>query len=238
MSEHAPPPPARRPGLIGWLALLPGVLVGFCLGAWMLAIALEWLGEAFFWRNTCASHSEQVLQATWQWWRGSAGAPVWLVEDLALVSDMLLKGSAVLIASLNGQRGMFWTETVTSMIRCALLSSENITLTFLLRLAILLQALPLFVLIIVIGLIDGLVRRDLRKFGAGHESGFVYHHARRMIGSSLAATVLVWLALPVFLEPRVVLLLGALLIGLTESIMIGAFKNIYNFHLLLLRILL
>ncbi|EBQ8937210.1 integrating conjugative element membrane protein [Salmonella enterica subsp. enterica serovar Rideau] len=225
MSEHAPPPPARRPGLIGWLALLPGVLVGFCLGAWMLAIALEWLGEAFFWRNTCASHSEQVLQATWQWWRGSAGAPVWLVEDLALVSDMLLKGSAVLIASLNGQREMFWTETVTSMIRCALLSSENITLTFLLRLAILLQALPLFVLIIVIGLIDGLVRRDLRKFGAGHESGFVYHHARRMIGSSLAATVLVWLALPVFLEPRVVLLLGALLIGLTESIMIGAFKK-------------
>ncbi|ECK9501401.1 integrating conjugative element membrane protein, PFL_4697 family [Salmonella enterica subsp. enterica serovar Infantis str. SARB27] len=225
MPEHAPPPPARRPGLIGWLALLPGVLVGFCLGAWMLAIALEWLGEAFFWRNTCASHSEQVLQATWQWWRGSAGAPVWLVEDLALVSDMLLKGSAVLIASLNGQREMFWTETVTSMIRCALLSSENITLTFLLRLAILLQALPLFVLIIVIGLIDGLVRRDLRKFGAGHESGFVYHHARRMIGSSLAATVLVWLALPVFLEPRVVLLLGALLIGLTESIMIGAFKK-------------
>ncbi|EEH9251312.1 DUF4400 domain-containing protein, partial [Salmonella enterica] len=217
MSEHAPPPPARRAGLIGWLALLPGVLVGFCLGAWMLAIALEWLGEAFFWRNTCASHSEQVLQATWQWWRGSAGAPVWLVEELALVSDMLLKGSAVLIASLNGQRGMFWTETVTSMIRCALLSAGNVTLTFLLRLAILLQALPLFVLIIVIGLIDGLVRHDLRKFGAGHESGFVYHHARRMIGSSLAATVLVWLALPVFLEPRVVLLLGALLIGLTES---------------------
>ncbi|CDL13820.1 putative membrane protein [Klebsiella pneumoniae IS46] len=46
------------------------------------------------------------------------------------------------------------------------------------------QALPQFVLTIVIGLIDGLVRRDLRRFGAGHESGFVYHHARRMISSS------------------------------------------------------
>ncbi|EAA9808895.1 DUF4400 domain-containing protein [Salmonella enterica] len=225
MSEHAPPPPARRPGLIGWLALLPGVLVGFCLGAWMLAMALEWLGDAFFWRNTCASHSEQVLQATWQWWRGSAGATVWLVEDLAIVRGKLQQGSAALIASLNGQSGLFWTETVTTVIRCALLSAGNVTLTFLLRLAILLQALPLFVLIIVIGLIDGLVRHDLRKFGAGHEPGFVYHHARRMIGSSLAATVLVWLALPVFLEPRVVLLLGALLIGLTESIMIGAFKK-------------
>ena len=46
MPEHAPPQPVRRPGLLGWLALLPGVLAGFCLGAWMLAIALEWLGDA------------------------------------------------------------------------------------------------------------------------------------------------------------------------------------------------
>mgnify|MGYP000647787959 CR=1 FL=1 len=225
MPEHAPPPPARRPGLIGGLALLPGALVGFCLGAWMLAIALEWLGDAFFWRNTCASHSEQVLQATWQWWRGSAGAPAWLVEDLALASDTLQQGIAALIASLNGQSGLFWTETVTTVIRCALLSAGNITLIFLLRLAILLQALPLFVLIIVVGLIDGLVRRDLRRFGAGHESGFVYHHARRMIGSSLAATGIVWLALPVFFGLGYVLVLGAIANGMAISVAICTFKK-------------
>ncbi|EDC1110474.1 DUF4400 domain-containing protein [Salmonella enterica subsp. enterica serovar Senftenberg] len=225
MSEHAPPPPARRPGLIGWLALLPGVLVGFCLGAWMLAIALEWLGEAFFWRNTCASHSEQVLQATWQWWRGSAGAPAWLVEDLAIVSDTLQQEIAALVHSLNGQSGLFWTETVTTVIHCALLSAGNVTLTFLLRLAILLQALPLFALTITIGLIDGLVRRDLRRFGAGHESGFVYHHARRMIGSSLAATGLVWLTVPIFLEPEHVLVFGALIVSLTVWFTAGTFKK-------------
>ncbi|EEB1957722.1 TIGR03747 family integrating conjugative element membrane protein [Salmonella enterica] len=225
MPEHAPPPPARRPGLIGGLALLPGALVGFCLGAWMLAIALEWLGDAFFWRNTCASHSEQVLQATWQWWRGSAGAPVWLVEDLALASNTLQQGIAAQIASLNGQSGLFLTETVTTVIRCALLSAGNVTLTFLLRLAILLQALPLFALTITIGLIDGLVRRDLRRFGAGHESGFVYHHARRMADSSLVAMGLVWLAVPVFLEPEYVLVLGAVGIAIAISVTTGAFKK-------------
>lgn len=225
MPEHAPPQPVRRPGLLGWLALLPGVLVGFCLGAWMLAIALEWLGDAFFWRNTCASHSEQVLQATWQWWRGSAGAPAWLVEDLALASGKLQQGIAALVHSLNGQSDLFWTEAVTTVIRCALLSVGNVTLTFLLRLAILLQALPLFALTITIGLIDGLVRRDLRRFGAGHESGFVYHHARRMIGSSLAATGLVWLTVPVFLDPVYLLVAGAILIGLTISVAVGAFKK-------------
>lgn len=225
MPEHAPPGPVRRPGLLGWIALLPGVLAGFCLGAWMLAIALEWLGDAFFWRNACASHSEQVLQATWQWWRGSAGAPAWLVEDLALASDTLQQGIAALIASLNGQSGLFWTETVTTVIHCALLSAGNVTLTFLLRLAILLQTLPLFALTITIGLVDGLVRRDLRRFGAGYESGFVYHHARRMIGSSLAATGLVWLAMPVILAPEYILVPGALGIGLVVSVAIGIFKK-------------
>ncbi|HBC5609530.1 TPA: TIGR03747 family integrating conjugative element membrane protein [Klebsiella oxytoca] len=224
MPDHAPQP-VRHPGLLGWIALLPGVLAGFCLGAWMLAIALEWLNDAFFWQSTCDSHSEQVLQATWLWWRGSAGAPVWLVEDLALISDMLQKGSAALVQSLNGQSGLFWTETVTMVIRCALLSAGNVTLTFLLRLAILLQALPLFVLTITIGLIDGLVRRDLRRFGAGHESGFVYNHARRMISSSLIVTGLVWLAVPVFLVPDYVLILGVILIGLTISVSVGAFKK-------------
>ncbi|EHG6068813.1 TIGR03747 family integrating conjugative element membrane protein [Salmonella enterica subsp. diarizonae serovar 61:z52:z53] len=225
MPEHASQGPVRRPGLLGWLALLPGVLAGFCLGAWMLAIALEWLGDAFFWRNTCASHSEQVLQATWQWWRGSAGALVWLVEDLAIVSDTLQQGIAALVHSLNGQSGLFWTKVVTTVIHCALLSMGNTTLTFLLRLAILLQALPLFALTITIGLIDGLVRRDLRRFGAGHESGFVYHHARRMIGSSLAATGLVWLTVPVFLEPGIVLVLGAMVTGIGISVAIGTFKK-------------
>lgn len=224
MPEHAPQP-VRRPGLLGWLALLPGVLVGFCLGAWMLAIALEWLGNAFFWRNTCASHSEQVLQATWQWWRDFAGAPVWLLQALTLVSDTLQQGIAALVHTLNGQSGLFRTETVTTVIRCALLSAGNVTLTFLLRLAILLQALPLFALTITIGLIDGLVRRDLRRFGAGHDSGFVYHHARRMISSCLIATGLMWLAIPVFLEPGVVLALGAMVTGIGISVAVGTFKK-------------
>ncbi|EAB9444597.1 TIGR03747 family integrating conjugative element membrane protein [Salmonella enterica subsp. diarizonae] len=225
MPDHAPPGPVRRPGLLGWIALLPGVLVGFCLSAWMLAIALEWLGEAFLWRNTCASHSEQVLQATWQWWKSYAGAPVWLIEDLALTSNTLQQGIAALIYSLNGQSGLFWTETVTTVIRCALLSAGNVTLTFLLRLAILLQALPLFVLTITIGLVDGLVRRDLRRFGAGHESGFVYHHARRMISSCLIATGLVWLAVPVFLKPSYMLVPSAVITALSVSLVLGAFKK-------------
>lgn len=153
---------------------------------------------------------------------------MWLVEDLAIVSDTLQQGIAALIASLSGQSGLFWTEAVTTVIRCALQSASNITLTFLLRLMVLLQAQPLFALIIVVGLIDGLVRRDLRRFGAGHKSGFVYHHARRMIGSSLAATGLVRLAVPVFTVPEYILASASVGSGLAILIAIGSFKKIYR----------
>ncbi|MGL4667459.1 MAG: ParB family protein, partial [Saezia sp.] len=44
------------------------------------------------------------------------------------------------------------------------------TLTFIVRLLVLLLSVPLFVMVIFVAVIDGLVKRDLRRFIAGHES--------------------------------------------------------------------
>ncbi|MDM2863531.1 DUF4400 domain-containing protein [Citrobacter sp. Cpo073] len=76
---------------------------------------------------------------------------------------------------------------------------------------------------VAIGLVGDLVCQDLRRFGADHESGFVYHHARRILGSSQAATGLVWLAVPIFLEPAYVLMPGV--VGMGLAISIAAFKK-------------
>ena len=43
--------------------------------------------------------------------------------------------------------------------------------------------------------------------------------------SYLVATGLVWLAVPVFLVPEYVLMLGSLIIGVTVSVAIGTFKK-------------
>lgn len=48
-------------------------------------------------------------------------------------------------------------------------------LTFVVRLVILVMTIPLFLMAAFTGLVDGLVRRDLRKFGAGRESSYLYH---------------------------------------------------------------
>lgn len=67
-------------------------------------------------------------------------------------------------------------------------------LTFLVRLLVLVLVLvlvlPLFIMAAFVGFVDGLVRRDVRKFGAGgRESGFIYHHAKALL---MPQAVLPW----------------------------------------------
>lgn len=100
-----------------------------------------------------------------------------------------------------------------------------ITLTFVLRVFILLLTSPLFILAALTGIVDGLVRRDIRRFGCGHESGFIYHHAKRTVIPTFFLTWMIYLSLPFSVNPCVILLPAAFLLGLTISITVGAFKR-------------
>ncbi len=98
-------------------------------------------------------------------------------------------------------------------------------LTFCVRLVVLALTLPLFAMAAFTGLVDGLVRRDLRKFGAGRESSYLYHKAR---GTIVPLTILPWtlyLAIPISLSPLLVLMPCAVLLGLSISITASTFKK-------------
>ena len=55
----------------------------------------------------------------------------------------------------------------------------QVTQVFSVRLAILTLAMPIFLLFSLVALVDGLVQRDLRRWGGGRESSFVYHYAKK-----------------------------------------------------------
>ncbi|MDE2452893.1 MAG: TIGR03747 family integrating conjugative element membrane protein, partial [Burkholderiales bacterium] len=106
-----------------------------------------------------------------------------------------------------------------------LIASAYTVLVFLVRLLVLILILPLFVMAAFVGLVDGLVRRDVRGFGAGRESGFVYHRAR---ASLMPLAVLPWvtyLALPVSVHPLLILLPSAALLGVAVAISAATFKK-------------
>ena len=69
------------------------------------------------------------------------------------------------------------------------------------------------------------MRRDVRRFGAGRESGFVYHRAK---ASPMPLAVLPWithLALPIPAHPLVILLPSAAPLELAVNLTAGSFTK-------------
>lgn len=105
------------------------------------------------------------------------------------------------------------------------LAAVYAVLTFLSRVLILTLSLPLFLMAAFTGLVDGLVRRDLRRFGAGRESGFIYHRAKMLILPLLVLPWVIYPALPITINPIMILLPSAAALGLVVSISAGSFKK-------------
>ncbi|MEM7705461.1 MAG: DUF4400 domain-containing protein [Pseudomonadota bacterium] len=73
---------------------------------------------------------------------------------------------------------------------------------FSLRLVVCLYSAGLMVLCATVGLQEGLMRRELRKWGGGAESAFLYHHLKRWLRPLLITGWLTYLALPISVHPN------------------------------------
>lgn len=96
---------------------------------------------------------------------------------------------------------------------------------FLVRLLVLVLTIPLFLMAAFVGLVDGLVRRDIRRFGAGRESGFVYHRAKASLMPLAVMPWVLYLTLPVSAHPLLLLLPCAILLGAATDLAAGSFKK-------------
>lgn len=101
----------------------------------------------------------------------------------------------------------------------------QVTQIFSVRLAILTLAVPIFLLFSLVALVDGLVQRDLRRWGGGRESSFVYHYAKKAALPLVVLTWVTYLALPFSLHPTFVVLPFAVLFALTVAVTASTFKK-------------
>jgi len=76
-----------------------------------------------------------------------------------------------------------------------------------------------------VALIDGLVRRDLRRWGGGRESSFVYHYAKKAAFPMVIVAWVLYLALPFSLHPSWIILPFAIGFGLTVAVTASTFKK-------------
>lgn len=95
----------------------------------------------------------------------------------------------------------------------------------LIKLAILITAIPLFLLAITAGLVDGLNQRAIRTASLGRESTYVFHKSIPFARKTLFWVLGLWLALPHLLPPSPIFVTLSVLLSLVVSVTSSRFKK-------------
>lgn len=233
----APPPPYHRPwSLAGALDRL-FAFVSMVLLGWMVSLLVEWGGMAGgVWDEPGAGHSLRLVRTELAWLRQdfapATGHPrvwEWIQEGARL--GYRATGLEALIVWL-GQAPPVGEPAGLTALRNALLGSGEyvlaaaaITQLVGVRLAVVLLSMPVFVVAAVMGGLDGLVQRDLRRFGGAVESSFLYHHLKKLLSPLIGLPILVYLAAPWPLHPTAVFIPPALAFGGIVQRTVARFKK-------------
>ncbi len=237
-TQNTPPQPIQRPGLIISAIRLVLRIIGLLIASLLFSILIEFAGLLLFWGDQGWRHSQAMLTSELGWLSEHFKSSLLIqqpektiVQWLELLNKWLLvkTGFADFArqARASGQgNGLWsWANLLYVSIEDFVLAAVYVTFTFVVRLTILALATPLFLLASFTGFVDGLMRRDLRKFGAGQESSFVYHRAKRAVIPLLVVPWGIYLSLPFSLNPIVILLPCAVILGAIVAITSTTFKK-------------
>lgn len=208
MSEQRPPSSRPAQGPVGWLLSLLGRIIGLVIGALVLRVVLELAGLYFWWPQEGSRHVFQVMKH----------------EQAELVTALQPHplGNEILVLL---EKGATRVLMANRLLQKPFIALAYTLVSFMQRLVWLASMLPLVCLCVLIGLTEGLVRRDLRRFGSGLESVFMHRYVIKS-GSSVATTLwMVYLAQPLFLPAMLILLPTALWSGITVWMAAGSFKR-------------
>ncbi|WP_433918374.1 TIGR03747 family integrating conjugative element membrane protein [Pectobacterium odoriferum] len=218
-------------------------MTGALIGSLLISIIVECAGMHLFWKDQGWQHSQAMLQyemghvsnhftrsAIVQEPGRTAHQLIdtgyeWMFVKTGLLERMKQTAERARTPSQATKRDFrYFVSQVYVWSENYLIAAAFTTLTFMVRLLLVLT-LPLIVMAVFVGLVDGLVRRDVRRFGAGRESGFVYHRTKAAL---LPLAVLPWvtyLALPISVHPLLILLPGAALLGVAVALTASSFKK-------------
>lgn len=238
--RRRPPQSDTDRGVVANVFVQIAKVVQWLLLALVCAVLFEWVGMTWWWPADGVQHSRRMLELE-KAHLGTAfprhlvsTAPVKFANDvgrkLSHVAFTLTRLNDVIEwATMPPAAGE--AQTKKSIRRLVygisryLIAAEQILQVFGNRLAILILATPVFGLCGLVAFVDGLVRRDIRRWGGGRESGFVYHWAKRIALPVAVAVWLIYLAVPVSVQPSFVILPFATLLGFAVTAAVGTFKK-------------
>lgn len=235
-TKTSPPPKRKEPGLIGkgfgWIM----GMIYWLLMSLVFSVAIEWAGIAFIWQEEGSTHSEKVLQQDYRYLNErvahSANRLVAGIRNTANQVNHSIENSngftnakKRLRNNQNARVVYQWITTIEKECQPYLESVPNILQIFFVRQAILILSMPAFLLFGVIGLVDGLVERDLRRWGGGRESSVMYNIARKSVFRFFIGACVIYLSFPDSIAPAWIIIPFAVAFGLSVRITFERFKK-------------
>jgi hypothetical protein len=95
----------------------------------------------------------------------------------------------------------------------------------LIKLTILITALPLFSLMMIAGLIDGLNQRAIRTASLGRESSYIFHQLNRYFKQGFILLLAFWFAIPFSVTPSFIFVPMSIVLSVMMSITASRFKK-------------
>ncbi len=224
-----------------WQALFaPLLVVGLLLFSLFLSILIEWLGMTFIWAEEGVHHSRRMLETEITYLHadfrqnvfGSSPSQLALSAATAVYDWTTVKtGFAELHAQLRTPvtatestlRGVL--KNVYVRISDYVLAMFTLIQLFIVRILIVLLTLPAYIIVALAAVVDGLVQRDLRRYGGGREYGLVYHRVKPYLTPMVILPAFIYLSLPLAMHPNLIFVPAAMLFGLTIFITAATFKK-------------
>lgn len=191
-----------------------------------ISIIVEWLGLYFEWWEGGTSHSLDMLRIELNYANSTIESAIsgeteegwvaWFVDQYKQVMHLFFYWST---------QGLFVLTDDNHIITMYADSGFNISLVFVLRAMLIIFSFPLFIMVFIWGFVDGLVERDLRKFGAGRESSTIFEAARRLSFPLLVLPFVIYLSFPIPINPLYVIPPSAIFQALLYRMLFSKYKK-------------
>ena len=233
-------PKRKEPGIVGQLFSALVQLVAWLLISLLISITIEWIGMVWFWPEQGAQHAKRVLAAdqaylNHQLHDRSLAQKNNVIELTHKTVDWIDEQNWLKTTVQNAPAapdGIFstlqtWGDDLYQRYGEYLQASAYVTQTFVIRLTLIFLSLPIFAIAALVGSVDGLVERDLRRWGGGRESSNVFNLARRSVVPAFVSACVVYISLPLSINPAIVVLPFAILLGLAVRIAFERLKKYF-----------
>lgn len=234
------PPKRKEPGTLGKLFTALIQFITWLVVGLIVSIGIEWVGMKYYWPEQGSDHAKAVL-ATDQNYLNQQLADTTLTIKSKVI-DMTRSTNEWIDKqrwfktvrqsndgdnqlTLNGFNN--WLSGLKTKYRDYIQASKYVSQIFVIRLGLLIFSLPVFIMAIVVGTVDGLVERDLRRWGGGRESSNVFKLAKRSITPLFVLACVVYISLPMSLNPVIIILPFAIMVGLSVRITFERLKKYF-----------